>query len=100
MADPPDDLDRRLREPQPSDARGMRIDGGYNRPAWTPLGFIRRGEVFLLACRACGHIGEAPLQALVDRGEGDQPMIAFRGRWTCARCKSREVEAHRSTPRG
>lgn len=95
MADKPLDETDRLLAPYPSDDRGMRTrDGGYNRPAWTPNGFLRRGHAFLLKCNACGKVAEADLQALVDAGCGDWPMVTFRGKWRCS-CGSADVEATR-----
>jgi hypothetical protein len=81
----PNDIDR----PQPCDANGIWWEGSFQRPAWTPLGFLRRGERFILVC-TCGRRQDAPLQRLVDEGRGDTPLHLFRGLWRCE-CGSKDI---------
>jgi hypothetical protein len=42
-------------------------------------------------CKACHHAADADLQALIDKGRGDVPLIRMRFR--CAKCGSRLVES-------
>jgi hypothetical protein len=88
----PEEFARRMSEPYPCTAEGMRIDGSYPRPAWTPNGFLRRGQRFMLICK-CGTSAPADLQAVADKGFGDHPMPFFIGRWKCPACGSRDLEA-------
>jgi hypothetical protein len=45
----------------------------------------------LLTCRACLRSRDADLQALVDAGRGDVPLVRLR--WRCAECRSARVDA-------
>ena len=42
-------------------------------------------------CKACHHAADADLQALIDSGHGDVPLIKLRFR--CAKCGSRRTDA-------
>jgi hypothetical protein len=89
MPDPVDpatmaEIQAKLAEPRACGPDGYSLDGGYRRPIWTPLGFLRRGHRYMLRC-SCGHRAEAPLQALVDRRKGDMPMHTFS--WSCSKCE-------------
>lgn len=68
----------------------MIYDGTYPHPAWTPRGFVLRGDRLVLVC-TCGHRADAPLQKLIDAGKGDLPLVNFSGLWKCAACSSKAI---------
>jgi hypothetical protein len=43
-----------------------------------------------LSCRACQRQRDADLQALVDAGRGDVPLVQLR--WRCAECRSARID--------
>jgi hypothetical protein len=52
---------------------------------------LRTGYVrVLLTCRSCLHKQDADLQALVEAGRGDVPLVNLR--WRCARCGHRRID--------
>ena len=54
----------------------------------TPRSTLRSRYVRVLVwCKACRHEADADLQALVDAGRGDVPLIKLRFR--CSNCGSR-----------
>ena len=68
----------------------------------TPRSTLLAGYVrVLLTCRPCLHKQDADLQALVDGGRGDEPLINLR--WRCARCGHRKIDmivtAKQTSPR-
>ena len=69
----------------------------------TPRSTLRSRYVRVLVwCKACRHEADADLQALVDAGRGDVPLIKLRFR--CSNCGSRltdwVVTAKNTGPRG
>jgi len=69
----------------------------------TPRSTLRlRYTCVLVWCKSCRHQREAALQALVDGGRGDVPLIRLRFR--CSNCGSRltdwVVTAKNTGPRG
>jgi len=44
----------------------------------------------VLTCCSCRHQRDADLQALVDAGRGDVPLIHLR--WRCSRCRSARID--------
>jgi hypothetical protein len=86
---PQDDLDARLRQPW-GRVPGGYTASGYSQPIWSPWGFLERGDRYVLTCEA-GHTADAPLQRLVDIGQGDLPMCCFK--WKCGTegCGSRKI---------
>lgn len=79
----------RLARPEACDDRGFWWESGWKRPAWTPLGFIRRGQTVTLTCDE-GHSRQAPLAELVASGRGDDPLHLFK--WRCAECGSNAIK--------
>jgi hypothetical protein len=43
----------------------------------------------LLHCRACRRSSYVDLQALIDQGKGDTPLVHLR--WRCSDCGSRRI---------
>ena len=65
----------------------------------TPRSTLRfRYARVLVWCKACRRQREADLQALVDAGRGDVPLIRLRFR--CSNCGSRLTKAKNAGPRG
>jgi hypothetical protein len=57
----------------------------------TPRGTLASSFVAVLVfCRSCRHQREADLQALVDGGRGDIPLVRLR--WKCSRCRSERAD--------
>jgi hypothetical protein len=50
----------------------------------TPRRTLRGGYCVLVWCKACRHRANADLQALIDSGRGDVPLIELRYR--CGNC--------------
>lgn len=44
----------------------------------------------MLTCRSCLHRRDADLQALIDAGKGDVPLVHLK--WRCARCGHRKID--------
>jgi hypothetical protein len=58
----------------------------------TPRNTLRAEYVRVhLSCRACQRQRDADLQALVDAGRGDVPLVELR--WRCGECHSARIDA-------
>jgi hypothetical protein len=76
-------------------ARGDHDDTDWWGPAAGPLptpSSVLRARCIrvVLTCRACHHQQDADLQALVDAGRGDVPLIRLR--WRCGQCGHRQID--------
>jgi hypothetical protein len=57
----------------------------------TPRSTLRARYVRVsLNCRSCLHQADADLEALIDAGRGDTPLVDLR--WRCARCGHRRID--------
>lgn len=80
------EMEARLAEDRPCTSDGYSNDGGYRRPIWTSLGFLRRGDRYVLVCKACGTSRDAPLAEVVAANKGNRPMHTLK--WKACECGS------------
>jgi hypothetical protein len=75
---------------QPRTDDGFTDDGSMPQPIWSPWGFVKRGDRYVLRC-SCGHVADAPLEKLLGDERADWPMHRFNGLWVCSACGGREM---------